>query len=319
MTLIRRLIVILIILLGIVTSLAALIALFFTRMLVRPPRQTLWTTPSEFGLAYEDVQFPARDGLRLSGWFLPNNSGKDKRPPATIILVHGWPWNRLGTTSGNPFANLPGTKPLNLLNLAQSLHRAGFQLLMFDIRNHGESASSELYTFGFSEANDLLGAIEYLAARVDVDEDRIGAIGFSSGANTLLFALPQTRQIKAALAVQPTSPNVFSRRYAAAVTGPLGKLVVPLIELFYRFAGGMHFSAVEPLFTVPGIGSTPVMYVQGSGDPWGSVSNVNQMAANTPNVTDFLIVDSDDRFGGYQYLIDNPQTAIDFFHSYLPS
>jgi pimeloyl-ACP methyl ester carboxylesterase len=233
-------------------------------------------------------------------------------------LVHGWPWNRIGTTAENIFTDLPGAKPLNFLPLASSLHHAGYQLLMFDLRNHGESASSEPYAFGFMEANDLLGALEYLADRKDVDEDRFGVIGFSSGANTMLFALPQTNQVRAAFAVQPTSPNVFGRRFAANVSGPLSTLVLPLTELLYRLLGGMRFAAVEPLFSLPGIGTTPVMYVQGSGDPWGSVGNVNQMAAITPNVTDFLIVDTDDRFGGYQHVIDNPHIVDDFFRTNIP-
>ena len=319
----RRLASLIILLIGIVASIVALLAVFFTRMMVRPPRQRLWASPSDYDLPYEDVQFPARDGIRLSGWLIPAPYTDDDRPASkqankpvtTLILVHGWPWNRIGTTAENIFTDLPGAKPLNFLVLARSLHQAGYQLLMFDLRNHGESASSKPYTFGFMEANDLLGAIEYLAGRPDVDEERLGIIGFSSGANTMLFALPQTNQVRAAIAIQPTSPNVFGRRFAANVSGPLSKLVFPLTEILYRLLGGMRFAAVEPLFSLPGIGATPVMYIQGSGDPWGSVGNVNQMAAITPNVTDFLIVDTDGRFGGYQYVIDNPHIVDDFFRA----
>jgi pimeloyl-ACP methyl ester carboxylesterase len=318
MSLFRRLASLIILLIGIVASIAAVLAIFFTRMMVRPPRQKLWASPSDFDLPFEDIQFPARDGIRLSGWLIPapGTDGKPaSKPITTLIMVHGWPWNRIGTTAENIFTDLPGAKPLNFLPLARSLHHAGYQLLMFDLRNHGESASSEPYAFGFMEANDLLGALEYLAGRKDVDEDRLGVIGFSSGANTMLFALPQTNQVRAAIAVQPTSPNVFGHRFAASVSGPLSTLVLPLTELLYRLLGGMRFAAVEPLFSLPGIGSTPVMYVQGSGDPWGSVGNVNQMAAITPNVTDFLIVDTDDRFGGYQHVIDNPHIVDEFFRT----
>jgi hypothetical protein len=34
-------------------------------------------SPSEYGLEYEDVSFPARDGVPLDGWFIPApGSGK---------------------------------------------------------------------------------------------------------------------------------------------------------------------------------------------------------------------------------------------------
>ncbi len=115
------------------------------------------------------------------------------------------------------------------------------------------------------------------------------------------------------MVVQPTSPIVFSRRLAADLFGPFSRVLVPLIELFYRIAGGIRFAAAEPLFSTAGVGNVPVLYVQGKGDPWGSVGNVNQMAANTPVVADFLIVNSENRFGGYQYVIDNPHIAATFF------
>ena len=313
MSFLRRIISLLLILLGLLAALITGLALFFTRMLVRPPRQPLWETPAEYGLPFEDVQFPARDGLRLSGWFIPRKADIQGAKIATIIMVHGWPWNRLGTMAKNLFTDLPGASPLRFLPLAKSLHEAGNQILMFDLRNHGQSASYPPYTFGFKESSDLLGALDYLVSRKDVNAEHLGVIGFSSGANTVLFSLPQTNLVKAAMVVQPTSPAVFSRRFGADITGPISRFLVPLIELFYRMAGGIRFAAAEPLFSTAGVGNVPVLYVQGNGDPWGSIGNVNQMAANTPVVSDFLIVDSQDRFEGYQYIVRNPEISASFF------
>ena len=39
--------------------------------MVAPSRQHLWSTPQKKGLRFENVQFPAQDGLRVSGWFIP--------------------------------------------------------------------------------------------------------------------------------------------------------------------------------------------------------------------------------------------------------
>lgn len=313
MSFLRRISILLLILFGLLTALMAGLALFFTRMLVWPPRQPLWETPADYGLPFEDVQFPARDGLRLSGWFIPGKNDSQDDKSTTIVLVHGWPWNRLGTTAKNLFTDLPGASPLKFLPMVKSLHEAGNQILMFDLRNHGQSASCPPYTFGLRESSDLLGALDYLTGRNDVNENRLGVIGFSSGANTVLFSLPQTSDVKAAMVVQPTSPVVFSRRFGTDITGPISRLLVPLIEVFYRMAGGIRFTAAEPLFSTAGAGDVPVLYVQGKGDPWGSIGNVNQMAANTPVVSDFLIVDSENRFDGYQYVIDNPQITASFF------
>jgi uncharacterized protein len=36
-----------------------------------PPRSPVLHLPSEHGLEYEDITFPARDGLPVEGWFIP--------------------------------------------------------------------------------------------------------------------------------------------------------------------------------------------------------------------------------------------------------
>ena len=41
------------------------------------PRSPVLYSPSDYGLEYEDVSFPARDGVPLDGWFIPApGSGK---------------------------------------------------------------------------------------------------------------------------------------------------------------------------------------------------------------------------------------------------
>lgn len=303
-------------LLGIGAGLATAVAAFFAQRLIRPPRQRLWATPGDLGLAYEDVHFPAHDGIRLSGWFIPAGA-ESGRQGATIVLVHGWPWNRLGTTAEDMLSGLDGSRPVDLLRLAYALHRAGYHVFMFDLRNHGASAAAPPVTFGWQEANDLLGALTYLNGRSEVDNKRIGAVGFSMGANTILYALPQTEQIKAAVAVQPTSAAVYARRYGAYMLGPLAKLVVPLSELIYQMAGGLRFAAMQPSFVASGAGPTPVLFVQGQGDRWGSPQDVTDMAHKTPQAKGPLFVESAHRFEGYQYVIDHPELVASFFEEHL--
>ena len=189
---------------------------------------------------------------------------------------------------------------------------------MYDSRNHGESGDQPPMTFGESEAQDVLGAVAYLQGRSEVAANRIGAIGFSAGANAVLYALPRTDQIQAAVAVQPTSPAHFAERFGANLFGLLGKAIVPLAELFYRQAGGKLFKDFQLGTAVSQAGKTPVLYVQGTGDPWGSPEDVNQMATVTPNVSGPLLVEGTDRYSGYQYLIDNPAIVTAFFEQHLP-
>jgi len=298
---------------GVAAAGVGVIVAVILRQLVRPPRQALWATPEDAGLSYEDVEFPARDGVRLSGWFIPCETGAK----GTILIVHGWPWNRLGEGAGHIIGNFSGNKPVDLLRFAHALRQANYQVLSFDLRNHGQSAAHGPVTFGLHEAEDVLGALDYLAGRDDVQPDSIGAVGFSMGANSLLYALARNASLGAVVAVQPISTKLYAARYAADVLGPLGRPVLLLVDALYAQASGMRLEAIEPLFAAAAAGDTPVLYVQGEGDRWGSVSNVSQMASVTPRGEGPVLAPSEERFGGFQYVVNHPEIALAYFDKHL--
>lgn len=300
---------------GFLAGLTAAVVAVFTRRMITPARQPLWCTPADLGLDYETVHFPARDSVRLSGWFIPAARTTDGN--RTVILVHGWGWNRLGDAAGDLVANLTGSTPVELLRLAYALHYEGYHVLMYDQRNHGESASHPPVTFGQSEAEDLLGAIAYLQTRTDVDRNRIGAIGFSMGANAILYALAQTHDLRAAIAVQPTTASTFAQGYATDMLGPVAEVVRPLVEAAYGVITGVPLRALQPAFAAAGAGDTPVLFVQCKADRWGSMEDANRLAAATPGSEGPLFVDGAHRYQGYQYPIENPRIAVAFLEQYL--
>lgn len=306
---------------GFVAGVLAVVVAFFARRMVAPARQPLWTTPAEMGLEYENVDFPALDSARLSGWFIPAPQ-EGGRNGATIVLVHDWTWNRLGDAAADLLANLSGTTPVELLRLAHALYYAGFHVLMYDQRNHGESAAQPPVTFGQAEANDLLGALAWLATRPGADATRvgvgrIGVIGFSMGANALLYALPQTEAISAAIAVQPTTAGTYTARFAHDLLGPADKVVLPLVESIYSTFGGVRLGGLQPSFAAAGAGETPVLFIQAKADRWGSPADAERLRAATPNGEGPLYVDGAHRYDGFQYLIENPRVAVTFFERYI--
>jgi alpha-beta hydrolase superfamily lysophospholipase len=308
----KRVLQLLFLLAGVAAGMTFAVVAFFTRRLVAPPRQPLWANPSHMGLPFEIVQFPARDSVRLSGWFVPGAGGV-LESRTTVILVHDWTWNRLGDAAADLIADFSGTTPVELLRLTYALHQEGFNVLMYDQRNHGESATHPPVTFGQSEANDLLGAVSYLSRRDDVDEQKIAAIGFSMGANAILYALPQTDQIRAAIAVQPTTVSTYAARYAEDLLGTSGKVILPLVESAYAMLTGVRLKAIQPAFAAAGGGATPVLFIQSKSDKWGSMEDVNRLKAATPYGEGPLYVDGTHRYEGYQYLIENPKVAVAFF------
>ena len=85
----RRVIQFLGVIAGLIATAVALMVAFITKRMVAPARQSLWADPADMGMEFENVDFPAQDSVRLSGWFIPA-AKTENRDGATVIFVHDW-------------------------------------------------------------------------------------------------------------------------------------------------------------------------------------------------------------------------------------
>lgn len=310
----KDLLLLLLILAALPLFVAVAMGLYFARLMVNPPRAKQWRTPDDEGWQYENVYFEASDGVPISSWFIPATGDS---PCPAVVIVHGWTWNRLGSAEDRVLSRIPGSSPVDLLVPARALRDAGYHLLMVDLRNHGRSGSSPTVTFGPDEANDLLGAVSHLRSREDVDADRIGVLGYSMGANAVMFACAKTKDIKAAIAVQPLRPTSFAHRMAESLLGPLGGVALNVARRVHYNAGGPLWETADPAIVADLVSPTAMMYVQGEGDPWGDVPNVRRFyeLAKEPKI--LKLVPSIDRFGCYSYLGQHPEVMLEFFQEHL--
>ncbi len=151
--------------------------------LVRPARQIPEVHPDEFMVSSEDVEFTSVDGVPLRGWLLGGRNGA----PA-VLLCHGLGANRA-----------------SLMNLAVPLHQAGYHVLLFDFRGHGESGGMRT-TLGIDEAQDILGAIDFLGTQERIDSSRVGGWGRDIGAYALVVAARHSDKLRA-LALDSVFPD----------------------------------------------------------------------------------------------------------------
>ncbi len=270
-----------------------------------------WQRPADLNLPSENVSFATRDGLRLQGWFIPR-AGDDPTPAPAVALVHGWPWNRSGNQGG--VLPLPDAR-VDFLQVAQALHNAGFHTLLFDLRNHGRSDSRPPVTFGLNEAIDVAAALQYLRGRNDVAKEKLALIGYSMGANAVLYALPDQRDVCAAVIVQPVKASTFAQAFSSTILGPLGPNLLTMSELVYRSIGGPEISSIDPISAARRIEKTSLMFIQGSHDPWSALSEVQAMAQASPATARMVEVPSTDRFTGYQYVAQHVDEVIDFLQA----
>lgn len=143
--------------------------------LIHPARELDPSVPGDQGLAYEAISLRTEDGLDLSGWWIPAEVTR-----GTVIFLHGY-----------------GASKTQALGVASFLHDAGYSVLAFDFRAHGESEGDHT-TIGIDEARDVRAAAMYTIAREGADLP-IALLGWSMGAAAALNAgatlPPQVRAI----------------------------------------------------------------------------------------------------------------------------
>jgi pimeloyl-ACP methyl ester carboxylesterase len=285
-----------------------------TKLMVVGARLPVTRTPAEAGLAYEDVAFASTDDVDLKGWFIPGAGVTAGTPGPVVVFVHGWLWNRMGNVAGRvPFTD----RDVDFLPPTKALHDAGISVLLFDLSNHGESGRRLPLTFGPFEARDFVGAVRYARSRPDVDGSRVGAVGTSMGGNIVLIGSGECLPINAMLLVQPTRPYKFSAAFAADVMGKMGSMSLPMVDVAYLAARAPRPSTVDPGVYAAKLTDTMQKYVQGTGDPWGSMEIVQSFVDRSPRVLPLVKYPSTGRYEGYRYVTEQAPDVASFFAEYL--
>jgi pimeloyl-ACP methyl ester carboxylesterase len=291
---------------GIFVGRVGLLGVAILRAMIQGVRQPISHTPAQVGIPAQAASFRSDDGVDLRGWFVPAQA---EHPAPTVVFIHGWPWNRLGNQPG--YLPIPDA-PVEFLPTARVLHQAGFNLLMFDLRNHGQSAAKPPVTFGLRESLDLVAAVAWLRKRPEVDPAQISLLGFSMGANTVLYALREIQPIPTAILVQPVRVSTFARQFVATSLGVVGPTLLALSDPIYQAFGGPPLHTIDPTGAAALAGETKLLFVQGEQDPWGSLAEVQAMANAAPNAT-LITTPSQDRYTGYQWVRQNHERVVEFF------
>jgi uncharacterized protein len=134
----------------------------------------------------EDVAFTTADGLRLRGWFVPGAvEGPARTPFPSATLPAGAP-PTAGPGPARPAVLVcngnAGNRAMRA-ELARALSRMGLAVLLFDYRGYGGNPG---HPSEEGLAVDARSALDYLAARPEVDPARIVYLGESLGAAVAL-------------------------------------------------------------------------------------------------------------------------------------
>jgi len=238
-------------------------------------------TPADSGMAYSEVPLGARDGTKLSGWWIIPADGHRRPDLAVVVMAHAD--DEAGKAS--------------LLQLAPALHDAGYILLLFDFRSYGASEGTRT-THGYLEQQDLEAAIRL--ARERAVGAPIALYGAGMGATAALLVAAQDPAVACTIVDSPwaTWEAAFFAHPGAMGREP-GDLrhwkpadLVPRVLVSQAIAQAVGFgfgtpAAVDPVAAAPLAGSRPTMVIYGETDPFISFREQIRIVAalGTPNAT----------------------------------
>ena len=233
----------------------------------RAPRVRLQGTPEDLGLPFQSVRIPTARRRSLAAWLIPANddrtqtnagsAGSTQRARSSVLILHGW-----------------GSNAEQMLPLALPLAMAGFNLLLINARNHGDSDSdtfSSLPRF----AEDLEHAIDWLLNEYPNRASGVAVIGHSVGAGAALLSATRHPSINSAISLSAFAhPAEVTARVMAHL--PVPKLAVTLVVRYTEWLIGYRFDTIAPVNSIRSV-SCPVLLAHGLSDPLVPFSDAEQI------------------------------------------
>lgn len=285
------------------------------------PRSPIYHRPDEVGLAYEEVTFPSADGVSLEGWFIPAEGSS-----RLIVCNHPRWFNRSGLTSHlepwKSFAGATGNDfEINFVPDYKILHDAGYNVLAYDLRNHGHSgaANGGIFTVGRYEYRDVLGSLNYVRSRLDTAGMTVGLFSRCVGANSTMFAMVREpaafEGVRCMVAPQPLSSGVALERALERLEIPAHYLA-DLDELIFRRTS-FHVDEFTPVPWAKSV-AVPTFLYQVRDDLYTRPDDIQAMYDNIPVAKElFWIEGTSRRWDGYAYFQQHPERMLAWFDTYM--
>jgi acetyl esterase/lipase len=202
----------------------------------------------------------ATDGLTLRGWWSPPTAPGH----GVVLVVHG-----RNSCRGDPQVLMP----------AGMLHRAGFGVLVIDLRDSGQSDREDgHWAAGIDEWQDVTGAWRWLRAK-GYDAGAIGLMGVSMGTGAIALAMAREPGMAAAFLDSPWADMPSEATYLGGKLGIPG-FIVPGILAMGQLISGDEFLGLSPeRGFLESLAGRPVAIVHGEADAIVDVLQGERLAA----------------------------------------
>jgi fermentation-respiration switch protein FrsA (DUF1100 family) len=223
------------------------VAVYTGWVLTHPKHKAIKDSPANYGLTFEAVTFTSReDGLHLQGWYLPATAPSTK----TVVIAHGFQGNREETGPG-------------ALNVAKDLVQNGYNALLFDFRDSGESEGDKV-TVGYLETRDLEGAVDFVRSK---GAQKVALLGYSMGASTAMLVgarMPEVNAVVADSGFSALSPFLLenAKHFTKLPDFPFTYLIWATVPPVL----GANLSQVSPMKEMGALAKKPLFIIHGDKD-----------------------------------------------------
>jgi pimeloyl-ACP methyl ester carboxylesterase len=228
--------------------------------------------PARFGMEFEEIRIAVANRDRsLSGWLCRGDPGR------VVLLGHGLAMEKSRS-----------------LRYAQFLHRAGYTVLLFDFRNHGDSFRDRgLTRFNRRFVDDVAAAVRHVRGIDEFGSARLALYGFSLSSFAMLYSLTRTAvPIDAVVCDSGPSaePSIVARNLLHLGLLPLPPnlraapartAVMRLYQLFIGMTMGWPRDW-PPSLARPGQACPPMLFVTGTADDLVPAEQVRLLAGSYP-------------------------------------
>jgi len=281
---------------GLLSGVFLLALLLLIRNSVLPPLPNT-LHPRALGLAAEEVTVVSRDGIRLHGWWIPQTA-----PRPVIILCHGLGANRS-----------------DLLELARALVHAGYQVLLFDFRAHGES-QGRVTSFGWTEQRDVEAMLDWLRRQPAAREVPWGLYGLSMGGAVGIQVAARTPEVQAVVvdsAYRDLERSILI--HVRLLYHIPTRWLRPILSAAYRVRYGVWPHTVSPRWAASQLGERALFVINGALDVRMPAEDARALYEAASGPKELWIVEGAVHLGGYSVdpALYHRRIAA-FFQQHLP-
>lgn len=291
-----------------------------SNMLFKPGQAPLFDSPSNYDLAYEDVEFQTSEGVTLRGWLIPGGSDK------VIIQSHfGTQCCRAGYTNEGKGWLKPFDRDIHFLNQAKYLHDAGYTVLMYDFHGHGTSdaGTPPWITWGTNEAKDVVAAVDFISSHPTYKDAGIGLLSICMGQGASIEAfgledgLRNRPNIKAMVSIQPLDYPTFAKEMG------LPRFVRNSVRKVMEKRTGIDLDQASWFRNVGKI-NVPTMVIQNRNDGYLNEDFVNAVYNNLTVEKEMVWIKlekqkntNQNRLVAYEWIGKNPEHILGWFGKHL--